>query len=79
MNLSAGMKGDVDKIFRALTSEVENFESKAKSSFKNASDVKALETSAKKIDSLFEKVVGTMNKLGGEDLSKIFKIDDSQI
>lgn len=79
MNLSKGMKGDMESIFRELIDEAETFERKSKEAFKTAGDVKSFENSAKKINSLFEKISSTMEKLGGEDLSKLFTIDDSRI
>ena len=79
MNLSKGMKGDMESIFRELIDEAETFEKKSKEAFKTAGDVKSFQNSGKKIVSLFEKISQTMNKLGGEDLSKLFTIDDSRI
>lgn len=79
MNLSKGMKGDMEGIFRELIDEAETFEKKSKEAFKTSGDVKSFENSGKKIVSLFEKISQTMNKLGGEDLSKLFTIDDSRI
>ena len=79
MNLSKGMKGDMENIFRELTSEVETFEKKSKEAFKTSGDVKSFENSGKKIVSLFEKISTAMNKLEGEDLNRLFTIDDSRI
>ena len=79
MNLSKGMKGDMESIFRELTGEVETFEKKSKEAFKTSGDVKSFENSGKKIVSLFEKISTAMNKLEGEDLNRLFTIDDSRI
>ena len=79
MNLSKGMKGDMESIFRELTSEVETFEKKSKEAFKTSGDVKSFENSGKKIVSLFEKISTAMNKLEGEDLNRLFTIDDSRV
>lgn len=79
MNLSKGMKGDVESIFRELIDEAETFEKKSREAFKTSGDVRTFENSGKKIVSLFEKISIVMSKLEGEDLSKLFTIDDSRI
>lgn len=79
MNLSKGMKGEFDGIFDKLLKEVDNFEEKAQSSFKKASDVSALEKSAGKIEGLFDKMIQSMTKLDGMDIEDLVNIDTSEI
>jgi hypothetical protein len=79
MNLSGGMKSDVAKIFKDLRGEAESFERASKEAFKTPGEIKSFESSAKKIDTLFSKIINTMDRLGGENLEEIFRVDDSKI
>lgn len=79
MNLSQSLKKDTDGIFKELIGEAENFEKKSKEAFKTTGEVASFEKTAEKINSLFERLNSTMEKLGGENLDKLFKIDDSRI
>ena len=79
MNLSGSMKSDVAKIFKDMRGEAETFERASKEAFKTPGEVKSFEKSGQRLSNHFEKLVSVVNKLGSEDLSKLFTIDDSKI
>ena len=79
MNLSKGMKGDMESIFRELIDEAETFEKKSKEAFKTSGDVKSFENSAKKIETLFGKINNTLSQLEGTDLKTLFQINSDEI
>jgi hypothetical protein len=73
------MKSDVAKVFKDMRGEAESFERASKEAFKTPGEIKNFEKSGQRLSSHFEKLVSIVNRLGSEDLSKLFTIDDSRI